>query len=178
MIVDENSDRKPNILDIGTGSGCIAISLALEIPDSRVTSLDVSSGALDIADKNASWLGAKIELIELDILESEIPIKNLDILVSNPPYVLEKEKELMNGNVLDFDPHLALFVPDNNPLIFYKAILAKSLNSLNSGGKIYFEINEAYGKEVSILLEDFRFSNPKIVKDLNGKDRFVTATKS
>lgn len=176
LIKSENMARGLRILDIGTGSGCIACSLFLEMNDAEVFAIDVSKDALRIAEKNTSNLNCNVSLNQVDILSQEISWKNLDIIVSNPPYVTNNEKTLMHSNVLEFEPELALFVPNENPLLFYSTITKKSQATLNKGGKLYFEINELFGKEVALLMEENQFENVKIHKDLNGKDRFVSGS--
>ena len=141
-----------SILDIGTGSGCIAITLNLEIPNSVVYALEVSQNTLETAKSNALKLGATVEFMQADFLCDEINLGPVDILVSNPPYVTEFEKQFMKSNVLNYEPHQALFVPNEDPLIFYKAIAEKAKKSLLPEGSIYFEINEQFGKETAEIL--------------------------
>lgn len=174
LIVNENKQNEPKILDIGTGSGCIACSLAKEIAGSEVHALDVSEKALEVAKENSNLLQAGVVFSKLDVLAQDLPEKEFDIIVSNPPYVLESEKAGMHRNVLGFDPHLALFVDDTDPLLFYHVIADKSHASLKKGGRLYFEINEKFGNEISCLLTDFAFSKVTIHQDLHGKDRFVS----
>lgn len=165
------------ILDIGTGSGCIAISLKLEIPTAHVYARDVSENALAVAKENALRLNAHVNFIQSDILNEMPSIAKLDLIVSNPPYITESEKKAMQKNVLDFEPALALFVPDHDPLSFYKAIVKKGYPLLNSKGKIIVEINERFGKEVARVFAENGYEEIKIIEDLNGKDRIVCATK-
>jgi len=176
LIVKDNTLTSTKILDIGTGSGCIACSLALEIDNSEVHALDVSHLALDTANENSATLKANVVFTKCDILKEEILQNAFDIIVSNPPYVLDSEKKQMHHNVTDFDPHLALFVSDEDPLVFYRVIAEKSKKVLKSGGKLYFEINERFGSEVSIILLDLEYTDINIHKDLHGKDRFVSGT--
>jgi release factor glutamine methyltransferase len=171
-------NRRFRILDIGTGSGCIAITLKLEIPNPEVYALDVSEGALSIARRNARLLKADVNFVLHDILKQEIPFNNLDIVVSNPPYVTMSEKNLMSSNVLHFEPHLALFVPDNDPLLFYKAIADRSEQMLGPGGLIVFEVNEKHGKEVADVLVTNKYRSVEIIKDIFGKERIVKGFKS
>jgi release factor glutamine methyltransferase len=166
-----------SILDIGTGSGCIPVTLALEMPNAQVYALDVSQKALSIARKNSLALNADVRFLHLDILQDEINLEPVDIIVSNPPYVKYTEKSFMHPNVLDHEPHLALFVPDDDPLIFYKVILFKSKTLLKPKGNIYFEINEAHGQAVLDLMVSEGYLDVKLHKDLNGKDRMVTGYK-
>ncbi|MFT7035289.1 MAG: release factor glutamine methyltransferase [Cyclobacteriaceae bacterium] len=173
LIVDDNELEVPKILDIGTGSGCIACSLALEVKSAQVQAIDISEEALITAQRNADLLNAKVSFLKIDILKDSIPLKEFDIIVSNPPYVLDSERALMHKNVVDYDPGLALFVPDNDPLLFYKAIGDISRQLLRSGGKLYFEINEKFGVAVAQSLNELGYNQIKIHQDLNGKDRFV-----
>lgn len=176
LIIKECKKSGMRILDIGTGSGCIPITLALEIKGSDVYGLDISEEALSVASQNASLLGAIVVFQKCDILNEEIPFKHLDIIVSNPPYVRISEKELMHGNVLKHEPHLALFVNDDDPLLFYKHIAHKAKNVLNPHGRLYFEINEALGNETMYILSEYGYTEVKLIKDLNGKNRIVSAT--
>ena len=177
LIIKENPTSGLRILDIGTGTGCISISLALEMNLPEVFAVDVSEEALEIATKNAEELGAKVIFSRCNIL-SELPkVEELDILVSNPPYIPVREKAEMHRNVLDFEPELALFVSNEDPLIFYRTIAEKGKQLLKPDGKLYFEINEKYGEEVAFLLRETNYSEVKILKDLNGKDRMVKARK-
>ncbi len=166
-------DSKIKILDIGTGSGCIPISLALEIPDSEVFAIDISEDALRIAKQNTTQLDANVQYSRLDILNDEIPFRNLDVMVSNPPYIAQSEKKDMSNNVVDHEPHIALFVEDEDALIFYNAIASKSKKVLRSGGLLAVEINERFGKEVADLFKHNNFQEIEIIKDLSGKDRIV-----
>ncbi len=175
LIINENPAPALRILDIGTGSGCIPITLALEMPVTSVYGCDISTAALVIATENADKLAAKVDFFYLDILEEDIPIRELDIIVSNPPYIKSSEKKLMHQNVLENEPHLALFVPEDNPLVFYRKIASQGLRSLKKGGKIYFEINEALGEETKLLLENTGYKEIRIRKDLNDKDRMISA---
>ena len=172
LIIKENHNFKGTILDIGTGSGVIAISLDLKLLNSKVSAYDVSKDALELAEKNNSALNSNVEFIHQDILNPIYNGDKFDIIVSNPPYVKMDEKELMNSNVLDYEPHLALFVENNNALIFYEKIIEFALNYLKPKGKLYFEINEQYGKETAELLQN-NFRDIEIVKDIYGKDRIV-----
>ena len=171
-----------NILDIGTGSGCIAISLAKHLPNATIFALDVSSDALEIAKKNAKLNDVAIHFIEADILDanlwqSQFESITFDCIVSNPPYVRELEKEHMKANVLDHEPHLALFVKDSDPLIFYRNIAQFASTYLNKNGKLYYEINEFLGNEMKDLLIGSDFYDVELIKDMSGKDRIIKATK-
>jgi release factor glutamine methyltransferase len=173
LIIKENQKIGVRLLDIGTGSGCIPITLALEMNETIVYAVDVSEEALEMAIKNASKLKAIVTFEKLDILKDEIPFHDLDIVVSNPPYVRYSEKKNMHRNVLDHEPHLALFVYDEDPLLFYRVIAEKAKKVLKPGGKLYFEINEALGKDIQKLLESLGYSQVRVLKDLNDKERMV-----
>ena len=162
------------ILDIGTGSGCIAISLALEIPDSVVTAVDISEEALACAKQNATSLKAPVNFLQLDILNEEIK-SQFDLIVSNPPYISKEEKSTMRRNVLDHEPHLALFAPGNDPLVFYKVIASKSKKALAGGGSLWFELNEHFGEEVKTILEKLDYKKIQLFKDLDNKNRIAVA---
>lgn len=173
LIIKENPRPNLKILDVGTGSGCIPISLALDMNSPEVYALDISEKALKIASENAENLHAKVSFSKCNILNEMPQVKELDILVSNPPYIPIEEKGQMHTNVLDYEPDLALFVSDEDPLIFYRTISEKGKKLLKPTGKIYFEINERFGKAVSELLLALGYQKVRIIKDLNGKDRMV-----
>lgn len=175
LIITENSVKNPSILDIGSGSGAICVSLALEIEGSVVYGLDVSRDALNVAIGNSKKFEAGVNFIECDILKCEKLEKQYDIIVSNPPYVTNAEKVEMKENVLNFEPHLALFVEDNDPLIFYKKIATLAFDSLTQGGKLYFEINEYFKAEMFDLLITKGFKNVQIIDDMFGKPRIAVA---
>ena len=176
LIKTQKQWENPKIGDIGVGSGCISCTLALEIPGADVYGYDISSSALKVAQQNASHLSAGIHLRELDILNETLPEKDFDLIVSNPPYVTLGEKVHMKRNVLEYEPHEALFVEDDDPLMFYKAIIQKAKDRLKSGGMIFFEINEQFGKNILLLFQHYGLEEPKIHKDLNDKQRFASAT--
>lgn len=178
LIIAENPEQDLRILDIGTGSGCIPITLALEMNRPVLTALDISETALDVARRNADKYGVAIDFLQSDVLRDELPVYDLDLLISNPPYVRESEKKDMHINVLDHEPHLALFVPEEDPLIFYRIIAHKGLAALKPGGRLYFEINEALGAALLDMLSQMGYQHSMIRKDLNGRDRMVTATRS
>ena len=162
------------IIDIGTGSGCIAITLNKNIENASVTALDVSVEALKVARENAVTLNAEINFLQADILKNDQwPVASFDIIVSNPPYVCDSEKELMKPNVLDHEPHLALFVENDNPLVFYDAIARFALHALTENGKLYFEINENLQNEMKLLLENLGFESIEFKKDMNNKTRMM-----
>ena len=164
-----------HILDIGTGSGCIAISLAKLIKNSDVTAIDISEKALEVAKKNAEVNDVNVNFVHADILNPEEGLSNqkFDIIVSNPPYVCESEKKDMRANVLDYEPATALFVSDDDPLLFYRKILEFSQKNLRKDGEIWFEINEKLGLETKKLCIDENFINVEIISDYRGKDRIV-----
>lgn len=166
------------ILDVGTGSGCIAISLAKELPDTLVTAWDVSPEALSVARVNARKLQADVRFVECDVLACQVDEVGLyDVIVSNPPYVTEAEKADMEPNVLQWEPSLALFVPDDDPLRFYRRIAVLGRDMLADGGRLYFEINRAYGREMVEMLRTMGYVGVRVEKDLSQNDRFVIAEK-
>ncbi|GLU44485.1 peptide chain release factor N(5)-glutamine methyltransferase [Allomuricauda sp. NBRC 101325] len=171
------NDQSIKILDIGTGSGCIAIALAKHLPNAKVYALDVSEEALKVAKENAKNNGVAVNFIQQDILALELALElNFDIIVSNPPYVRDLEKEEIQNNVKDFEPHLALFVDDADPLIFYDAIAQFSKSHLVEKGSLYFEINQYLGEETSALLKAHNFSEIELRKDIFGNDRMLRGT--
>ena len=176
-IVLDYQNLSPKILDIGTGSGCIPISLLKTLPDSSAEGWDISNEALEVAKKNATLNQVDIDFFYADVLNSVFPDhqKQYDIIVSNPPYVTQSEQSQMFKNVTDYEPGLALFVPDSDPLIFYRKIADIAISLLKSDGKLYFEINEMFGNKVVELLESKGFINIVLKKDINGKDRMVKA---
>ena len=182
--VNLNAIEKPlNILDIGTGSGCIAIALAKQLPNAKIFALDVSAEALKIAKKNAELNEVEIAFFEADVLTEntwDLEFKDLvfDAIVSNPPYVREQEKAHMHKNVLEFEPDSALFVKDENPLVFYKAITEFAAHNLSQNGKLFFEINEYLGNEMKALLKTHNFQTIELTKDLSGKDRMLKGVRS
>ena len=161
------------IIDIGTGSGCIPVTLSLEIPQALVYATDISTDALAVARGNAAQLNATVNFLQHDILTQKLPVTAIDIIVSNPPYIALEEATQMSANVTQYEPHLALFVPNNDPLKFYRAIAIAARGVLNPGGLLIVEINERFGNEVATILEANRFHNIAILKDLDGKDRVV-----
>jgi len=161
------------ILDIGTGSGCIAISLAKNILNSAVFAVDVSEKALAVAEKNATLNKVAVTFLHKNILETNHLDQKFDIIVSNPPYVRNLEKAEIKPNVLENEPHLALFVPDNDPLIFYKKIAELAAANLNPNGQLFFEINQYLGKETQDLLESLGLKNIELRKDIYGNDRMI-----
>jgi len=170
------------ILDIGTGSGCIAITLALELPDAKVTAWDISDDALRIASANAKALGASVTFQHHDALDSLLftlhsSLPKWDLIVSNPPYICRKEADGMDKNVLGYEPHEALFVPDDDPLLFYRAIARYATKALKPNGNLFFEINPLYADDLTQLLGEMLCYNAEILNDQFGKPRFLKATK-
>ncbi len=173
LILHENP-LATSILDIGTGSGCIALAIKKNLPQAKVEAWDVSEKALAIAKTNATKNNLIVDFKCVDILNVDVALREkFDVIVSNPPYITKAEQKLMDKNVLDFEPHLALFVENNNPLLFYEKICDFAVKNLNENGKIYFEINEAFGNEVAELLRKNGFQQVEICKDINGKDRII-----
>lgn len=179
LVIKENPAFAGHLLDIGTGSGCIAIALAWNLPKATVTAIDNSSPALQTASVNAMINDVNIKLLYYDIMSGLTPeTGTADIIVSNPPYVLNSEKSSIHKNILDFEPADSLFVPDNEPLKFYVAILDLAIELLLKGGRIYFEINESKGKSMVELLHSYNYSDIKVIKDMNGKDRIIKGIKN
>lgn len=175
VILQENRNNTPKIIDLGTGSGCIAITLAKHLFNAKVSAVDVSEQALQTAKSNALKNNVSVEFylgdMQDEVFMSQFP--KFDIIVSNPPYVCHSEKNEMRQNVLHYEPHLALFVEDTNPLQFYRAIARFASEHLAENGTVYCEINETLGEETKQLFESFGFSKCEVRKDLFGKDRFV-----
>lgn len=180
IINDEEKGKrekgKVTILDIGTGSGCIAISLAKNLSTAEVFAIDVSDKALATARKNAAINEVNVNFMLKNILETEDLEPQFDIIVSNPPYVRNLEKAEIKQNVLEYEPHLALFVEDDDALLFYRKIGQLAKKNLNLNGKLYFEINQYLGKETVALLENLNFKNVKLIKDIYGNDRMISCT--
>ena len=175
-ITQKNRPSVLSVLDIGTGSGCIAVTLALEMPKAKVTAWDISDETLRIAQKNAQTLGAEVTFEHQDILNVSLHDK-YDLIVSNPPYIQPKERDGMGKNVLDYEPHQALFAPEEEPIIFYQRIGDYAWQSLNPGGALYFELNPLTADEVSDYLQRLGFSEIEVRQDQFGKQRFLKATK-
>lgn len=167
-----------SILDIGTGSGCIAISLASKLKGATVTAWDISSEALAIAHHNNRSNGTGVTFSRVDILNHTPQGEMFDIIVSNPPYIKELEKAEMEPNVLDWEPHTALFVPNDDPLLFYRTIATKGLSMLAPGGWLYFEINRAHGKETTAMLRTLGYTGIELRKDIAGNDRMIKAIRT
>lgn len=174
-IIQENKDRQTRMLDIGTGSGCIAISLAKHMEKAEVTAWDVSEDALQVAARNCLRNGVEVKLEQKDVLRFEPSGEQFDVIVSNPPYITEKEKAEMEANVLDWEPDVALFVPDDSPLLFYRKIAELGMEMLAPDGKLYFEINRAYGKQTVDMLAEQGYREIELRKDISQNDRMVKA---
>lgn len=167
-----------SILDIGTGSGCIAISLASKLKGATVTAWDISSEALAVARRNNLSNGTGVTFSRVDILNHTPHSEQFDIIVSNPPYIKELEKAEMEPNVLDWEPHTALFVPNDDPLLFYRTIATKGLSMLAPGGRLYFEINRTHGEETTAMLHTLGYTGIELRKDIADNDRMIKAIKS
>ena len=178
IISSEKRDKKCRLLDIGTGSGCIAITLAAALPQAQVTAWDISDDALRIAQGNAKALGANVAFEKRDILKTSLSTSQTwDVIVSNPPYIKPKERNGMERNVLDYEPHLALFAPEQNPIIFYQRIGDYAWQSLNNEGLLFFELNPLTADDVESYLSNLGFSDIEIRQDQFGKQRFLKAKK-
>ncbi len=175
IIKDHKDDQSLNILDIGTGSGCISITLKYNIPQAKVNTIDVSKEAIAIALKNSLKNNVELFIHHQDVLQLEQLDADFDVIVSNPPYVLESEKSEMRRNVLDYEPSLALFVNDNDPLVFYKKIINLIENTSTKATHLYFEINESYADELIKLFDNQNWQKPELRKDIRGKDRMIKA---
>lgn len=179
MIVKDYAGRRDlRVLDAGTGSGCIAIALARNLPFSRVEGIDVSDGALAVARGNAMMLKADVDFSNRDMLTLPLPeVPGYDVIVSNPPYIALGEQSSMEANVLDYEPAGALFVPDDNPLKFYKALSGYAIGALNPGGGLYFEINPLYARDLVAMLGRLGFDDVATFRDMHGRERFAVARK-
>jgi release factor glutamine methyltransferase len=176
---NENNSKPTNIIDIGTGSGCIPIALKKELPHLNITAIDVNEKALAVANKNAENLNATIHFLQINFLDENEwkPLQSCDIIVSNPPYIPTSEKEILSKNVTDFEPAVALFVKNNDPYIFYKKISEFAKTHLNESGKIYVEVHEEYANDIKVIFENAGYLS-EIKKDIYGKNRMVKAQKS
>lgn len=179
-ILKQKLPRNPIILDVGTGSGCIAVALAKNLPGSIVHAVDISENALGLANENAILNKVNVNLSQENILNpsEEFKKREFDLIVSNPPYIALSDKANMNKNVLDYEPHLSLFVPDEDPLVFYNAILEFSMDSLKENGQVFFEINESFDKEIVALMKNHNFAQIELRKDINDKFRMVSGRKT
>lgn len=177
ITADSKASGSPKVLDIGTGSGCIAITLQLDMPESKVTAWDISADALDVARENAQQLGANVNFVKLDALNAK-PEGEWDVIVSNPPYICEKEKKDMAVNVLEHEPHTALFVPDADPLLFYRAITRLAVQTLSKGGRLYFEINPIYADDTCRMMRAEGITAVELRSDMYGKQRMAKGVKA
>lgn len=177
ITADSKASGSPKVLDIGTGSGCIAITLQLDMPESKVTAWDISADALDVAHENAQLLGANVNFVKQDALNAK-PEGEWDVIVSNPPYICEKEKKDMAVNVLEHEPHTALFVPDADPLLFYRAITRLAVQTLNKGGRLYFEINPIYADDTCRMMRAEGMTAVELRSDMYGKQRMAKGIKA
>lgn len=174
-VIREHTGRKIRILDVGTGSGCIAIALAKNLKEAEVTSWDISEGALQVAARNCRRNGVEVRLEQKDILQLTSVNRQFDVIVSNPPYITEREKAEMEANVLEWEPGLALFVPDDHPLLFYRQIAMWGTQLLSPQGKLYFEINREYGRQTMEMLKELEYRNMELKKDISQNDRMIKA---
>lgn len=177
ITADSKVSGSPKVLDIGTGSGCIAITLQLDMPESKVTAWDISADALDVARENAQLLGANVNFVRQDALNAK-PEGEWDVIVSNPPYICEKEKNDMAVNVLEHEPHKALFVPDADPLLFYRAITRLAVQTLSKGGRLYFEINPIYADDTCRMMRAEGMTAVELRSDMYGKQRMAKGVKA
>lgn len=177
ITADSKASASPKVLDIGTGSGCIAITLQLDMPESKVTAWDISADALDVARENAQRFGANVNFVKQDALNAK-PEGEWDVIVSNPPYICEKEKKDMAVNVLEHEPHTALFVPDADPLLFYRAITRLAVQTLNKGGRLYFEINPIYADDTCRMMRAEGMTAVELRSDMYGKQRMAKGVKA
>ncbi len=177
ITADSKASGSPKVLDIGTGSGCIAITLQLDMPESKVTAWDISADALDVARENAKQLGANVNFVKQDALNAK-PKGEWDVIVSNPPYICEKEKKDMAVNVLEHEPHTALFVPDADPLLFYRAITRLAVQTLSNGGRLYFEINPIYADDTCRMMQAEGMTAVELRSDMYGKQRMAKGIKA
>ena len=176
IIKEEKPKKGYNLLDIGTGSGCIAITLAKYLPEAKVYALDISEKALDVARRNSIINKVDVNFFQYNILTNEhFDFPEFDCIVSNPPYITLKEKDIMSKNVLDYEPHLALFVPNENPLLFYERIADFARKYLKNNGSLYFETSSLYGQASAKALENKKFRSVKLFKDISGNDRILIA---
>lgn len=177
LILSEYRNLAPTVLDIGTGSGCIPLAIKKNLANAQVIGLDISSEALQVAEINAEKEQLTVRFVQADILSkiSPFPTQKFDVVVSNPPYITPSEQSAMAENVLHHEPHLALFIPEEKPLLFYKAIAHFAKKHLRPGGKLYFEINRRFGQELKDHLESVGFKDVFIFKDMHGADRMMSA---
>ena len=173
MLHDARATRDGSkIIDIGTGSGCIAITLAVELPQAKLFATDVSARALEVATANAQKFSANVTFIHNNILTQKLPF-TVDVIVSNPPYIARGERNVLPANVVDYEPELALFVDSNDPLLFYRMLLSRAKESLNRSGTLAVEVNERFGRETFELFREQSFKDVELIRDVYGKNRIV-----
>jgi release factor glutamine methyltransferase len=178
LVIKDHKGKKIKVLDIGSGSGCIPITIVKELKLIKAYAIDFDPRAIKVARQNATRHQVEIDFLMIDILKEKIPIQGLDVIISNPPYVTLSEKSQMKTNVLEHEPATALYVSDENPLIFYERIADLGRESLKEDGKLYFEINENFGNKIAQMLEQRGYKNIELIADLNGKDRVIKASNS
>ena len=176
IIIGRNTKKKPVIVDMGTGSGCIAITLKKELPDAEVYAYDISESALEVAVENAFLQQAEIHFQQLDIVSQDLPQFEIDLLVSNPPYISYDDQPSVHAMVKDFEPEVALFADQQDPILIYSKILERCIPRLNEGAWIFFEINPRYSQEVVQILKDSNCQQVEVIPDLQGKERVALAT--
>lgn len=175
LIKAREKEDKLKFVDVGTGTGCIAITLMKELQSPKGIVIDIDPRVMKVAKSNVERHEVEVDFMLMDVLNEPIPLSNLDFAVSNPPYVLDSEKDFIKPNVLEYEPKKALFIPDEDPLLFYRKIAEKLQPCFKPGARLYFEINEAFGEDVVYLLESLDYINVELHKDLNEKDRYVIA---
>lgn len=175
-IITSEKGNRIKFLDIGTGTGCIPITLAKELKETRAFACDIDPRVIKIAKHNAEKHNVDIDFMLMDILSEKIPLTNLDVIVSNPPYVRDSEKSQMSANVVDYEPEQALFVRDDDPLLYYRRIAELAQETLKPGGRLYVEINEAFGEDIQTLLEVMDYNDVLVLQDINSKNRIVKGT--
>ena len=173
LIIKENRDKKVKFLDIGTGTGCIPITISKELKDTKPYAIDFDPRVIKTARANAAKFDVEIEFLLIDILTEPIPGGPFDVIISNPPYVRESEKGQMKPNVLEHEPHTALFVNDKDPLLYYRRIGELSQSALKDGGRLYFEVHEEFAEDIKAMLEVMEYHSVRIIKDMNDKNRIV-----
>lgn len=178
LIIKENAGKKVKFLDIGTGTGCIAITLLKELKGARGFAIDFDPRVMKTARQNVLLHDVHLEFLLMDILNEPIPVSSFDVIVSNPPYITESDKTAMRPNVVMYEPAMALFVKDSDPLVFYRRIAEQAKKVLKPQGFLYFEINERFGEDLCALLEVMEYADVKVLKDLHGKSRIIRATNS
>ena len=175
LIIKDNRGKKIKFLDIGTGSGCIPVTVVRELPETKAYAIDIDPRTIKTARNNAAKFDVDIEFMLIDILSEHLPDIQFDVIVSNPPYVRESERQFLKPNVTEHEPAKALFVSDDDPLLFYRRIGELAQSALKDGGRLYFEVHENFGEDVKVMLEVLDYKQVELIKDLNDKDRMVRA---